>query len=244
MTRIALYRSPSGVRVELSGALLVPKLLSREATLARVALVGARALLLAGDTVEIDVEVGPGCSLDLRDVAGTVAYDQRGGPPAAWHARIRVGDGGSLTWAGEPFVVADGAEVTRSTSVELTGDAVAELRETLVLGRTGEDGGRLRSALHVTRDGRPLLVEDLDLTDPAVRRSPAVLGPYRCVDTLAVLGRRLPEVREGAATPATPATPEPGTGAVTRLDLDGPGTLLRTLAHHAHTSPLPPPSLP
>ncbi len=45
--------------------------------------------------MEIEVEVGPGASLELFDVAGTVAYHGRG-RPAAWHTRLELADGGTL----------------------------------------------------------------------------------------------------------------------------------------------------
>ena len=50
----------------------------------RIGLLATSALLLGGDRVQIEVEVGPGASLELFDVAGTVAYHGRG-QPAAWH---------------------------------------------------------------------------------------------------------------------------------------------------------------
>ncbi|MCI2239228.1 urease accessory protein UreD [Paenibacillus sp. TRM 82003] len=217
MTRVHLH--PGG-RLDLASGALVPRVLSRAPGAARVALVGARALLVAGDDVHLDVAVGAGCALELVEVAGTVAFDQRGGPPASWRVRARLGSGARLTWHGEPFVVADGASVERSTDVELAEGAVALLRETLVLGRTGERGGALLSRTRAHLDGRPLLAEDLDLREPAVRTSPAVLGTARCVDSVTLLGAR-------------PAGDEPDA-----LHLQGPGALARTLTADAHTSDL------
>ena len=202
-----------------SGA-FAPKLLTRGVASARVALVGARALLLAGDDVRIDVRVSEGCTLELVEVAGTVAYDGRGGPASTWTTTVDVAPGARISWAGEPFVVADGAEVTRSLDVSLGPGAVAELRETFVLGRTGERGGSLRCTTHVDLAGKPLLVEDLDLTVDAVRRSPAVLGTARCLDTLSRFGERFEH-------------PD-------ALQLQGPGTLLRWLGTDQHRSPVPP----
>ncbi len=135
----------------------------------RLALVATTALLLGGDAVEIEVELGPGASVQLSEVAGTVAYHGRGSP-ASWHTRIRLADGAVLDWRGEPLVVADGAEVTRGLQLDLAHGARARVRETVVLGRDGERGGRLRSRSTVRRAGRELLVEDLDL-DPGLRRA-------------------------------------------------------------------------
>ncbi|WP_432541592.1 urease accessory protein UreD [Kineococcus sp. SYSU DK002] len=204
-TRVGV--TAGGLRLR-TGA-FAPKLLSRspDGRAVRIALVGARALLLAGDRVAVDVHVGPGCALELVEVAATVAYDGRGGPAATWTTRVRLDAGARLRWDAEPLVVADGAHVERRTDLDLAAGAVARLRETLVLGRSGEAGGSVRLRTRAHLGGRPLLVEDLDLRDPRVRRSPAVLGAHRRLETVVVLGER-DEV--------------PGA-----LHLEGPGTLVR-----------------
>ena len=163
---------------------------------ARVALVGQTALLLGGDEVELQIEVGAGAVLELSEVAGTVAYDGRG-RPAVWATSITLGRGAQLTWAGEPLVVADGADVTRCTSIGLADGASATLRETVVLGRSGEVGGALRSRVRVHREGRPILFEDLQL-DPRDRFGPGLLGRHRVVDSLLALGAEPPDIGDGA----------------------------------------------
>ncbi|MEO7448376.1 MAG: urease accessory protein UreD [Humibacillus sp.] len=184
----------------------------------RIALVATQALLLAGDEVGIDVEVGDGIRLEVLETSGTVAYDMRGGR-ASWDVRACIGAGGGLAWAGLPFVVADGSDVTRRTTVELDEGATAVLRETLVLGRTGEQGGRLTSSLAARLAGRPLLCEELTL-HPASRRDPALLGGARCVDVLTSLGVRLTDP--------------------TALQLERAGSVLRWLGTDAHASTLGP----
>ena len=197
--------------LELRAGAFAPKVLHRspDGRRVRIALVGARALLLSGDRVTVEVRVEAGCSLDLVEVAATVAYDGRGGPAAVWSTNIHLGAGARLRWEAEPLVVADGAQVERHTHVDLAVDATARLRETLVLGRSGETGGAvlLRTRAHLA--GRRLLAEDLDLRDPLVRRSPAVLGAHRRVETLMVLGERIEA---------------PGA-----LQLQQPGSLVRTI---------------
>ena len=86
----------------------------------RIGLLATTALLLGGDEVEIEVSVGEGMRLDLFDIAGTVAYHGRG-RPAAWHVRIELADGAELRYRGEPFVVADGADVHRTLRVDARG---------------------------------------------------------------------------------------------------------------------------
>ena len=197
--------------LELRSGAFAPKVLQRSADgrSVRVALVGARALLLAGDQVAVHVRVGTGCTLELVEVAATVAYDGRGGSPATWSTRIDLAAGARLRWNAEPLIIADGAHVERSTHIDLAAGAVARLHEQLVLGRSGESGGAVRLRSRARLQGQVLLAEDLDLRDTRLRRSPAVLGDHRRMDTLTVLGER--EQAPGA------------------LQLQGPGSLVRLI---------------
>lgn len=221
MTRIEVDVEEGRARCSLSTGLLSPRVLSCDDTGARVALVATSALLLAGDAVRIDVRVGPGAWLHVVETSGTVAYDARGGT-ASWDVTIEVAAGGILVWEGLPFVVAVGADVTRATTAELGTGATLLLRETLVLGRTGEVGGDLRSGMRCSLDGSPALVDDLRLD--ASRTAPGILGDERVVDSVLCLGMR---------PPAT--APSPGRA---HLDLDVPGALVRSLGRDAHTGSL------
>lgn len=225
-TRIEL--DPDGCRLR-RGA-LAPRRLQPRGTTVRIGLVATEALLLAGDAVRIDVVVRVR-RLELVEIGGTVAYDMRDGrtaTDASWEIDVHLADGADLVWHGEPFVVATGADVRRSTTVRLSGGSTATLRERLVLGRTGESGGRLRSRTRASAEGEPLLVEDLDLAPggvgeepggPAARAGYAVLGPHRVLDSVTSLGRRLPD----------------GDGV---LQLAGEGSVARWLGDAPHLSPL------
>nr|WP_256059230.1 urease accessory protein UreD [Streptomyces sp. DpondAA-F4a] len=140
--------------------------------------------------------VGPGARLRLREPAGLVAYDHRGGT-SSWRAVVEVAEGGELTWESQPFVVSSGAAVTRTMQVALAPGARMLWRDTLVLGRSGERGGGVRALTRAVHGGRELLVEDLDLTDPDVRELPGILGPNRIVGAVTALG----------ADPGGPPTP-------------------------------------
>jgi urease accessory protein len=183
---------------------------------ARVALVPDGALLLAGDAVRLDVEVGAGVRLELVEPAGTVAFDMRGGE-ATWEVRIDLAAGAALVWAGEPFVLAAGARVRRSTSVRLDVGSRLALRETLVLGRHQERGGLLEQSWSAYGPGDvPVLVEHLVLDETAHR--PGVLGGHRALGSVVALG--IPVADELCADG--------------RLDLEHGGTVWRGLAHEAH----------
>lgn len=186
-TRISVHRQDGRFRTRLQTGLLRPQPLHGPPDRCRIGLLATTALLLGGDRVELEVLVGPGATLELVDVAGTVAYDGRG-QPASWSVRVEVAEGGRLRWSGEPLVVADGADVRRDLHLELAGGAAVLLRETAVLGRAAQLGGVLRTRTRVHQDGRPVLVEDTELDPAAHRRSPGMLGELRVVDTVLTLG--------------------------------------------------------
>ena len=215
MTVIAVLPGIGRPRLTLVGGNLAPRLLSSDANGARVALVATTALLLGGDSVELDVTVGSGTWLEIVETAGTVAYDARG-QQSTWTVRAHIEDGALLLWHGEPFVVASGANALRCSTFAFGDQAMACLRETIVLGRTGESGGAVRIHNSVTRSETPILVEDLDLRSTTIRRLPGILGTARVVDTVTVLG--------------TPVPPEPTVGNGSRFELDaGAGTVGRVL---------------
>ena len=221
MTRIEVHADGGRARCSVRTGLLSPRLLSADASGARVALVATGALLIAGDRVCIDVHVGAGAWLEVVETSGTVAYDARGGS-AAWDVSIRVDEGGTLVWQGLPFVVSAGADVSRSTTASLARDAALLLRETLVLGRTGEVGGDLRSTTRCVLDGRPAFVEDLRLD--ASRTAPGILGGARVLDSVLCVGTRPPAGHISAGQ--------------VHLDLDAPGAVLRSLGQDAHAGSL------
>ncbi|MFC8800202.1 urease accessory protein UreD [Promicromonospora sp. NPDC057138] len=258
MTRVAVER-PTGfgapVRVRTSDGLLAARLVSRDGARAEVALVARGAMLLGGDHVVVSVQVDQGCALTLTDVGGTVAYDGAG-RECRWDADIRLGPGAALAWAGLPFVVARGADVRRTTTARLAADARLTLRETVVLGRSGERGGRIVLRTDLTDDVGPILVEEL--TAAGDRPVPGVLGAHTVLDTVtAVRGSTevppderpgpgsLPRIGPGPGNRGPAAVPEdaPGVGDAVTLQLERAGTLTRWLGAATHLSPLEPPAL-
>ena len=198
---------------------LRPMLLSSDDRSARVSLVPDGAMLLAGDSVAVEMAVGEGASLTVVEPAGTDAYDMDGGC-ADWSVTITLAPGATLVWAGEPFVVSAGADVTRDTRVTLAPGARHAVRETVAHGRHGERPGRLRTSWSACdHDGRPLLVESLDLD--AASLVPGLLGPHRVLGSVTTVGLDIP----------AEADPDG------RLDLHHGGTLWRHLAEQVHEIP-------
>ena len=121
--------------------------------------------------------------MEIVEPGGTVAYAMRG-RTARWDVTVEVEEGGSLIWHGEPFVVAEGADVLRCATVDVATDARVVIRETLVLGRSGERPGLLVARTDVHRGGNQVLVEELDAA--------LGLGPHRVLDQVLHLGGDFP----------------------------------------------------
>ena len=215
-TRIAIAPADPRASVELGVGALAPRLIARGPRHARIAVTAAGMVLLGGDHVHIAIDVGPGCTLQIEDVGGTVAYP---GAASSWTLDARVGAGGTLLWHGLPFVVTDGAEIERRSSLVLDHDARVVIRETLVLGRYGERGGRLVAELSIADERGPILLERLDIDGRAPE--PGVLGRNRVIDAVTAVGFR-PPTRPGD------------------LEFDQPGSMARHLSDHTHGSPLDP----
>jgi urease accessory protein len=224
VTLVGVRAAGHRAALRLTPGLLSPRLITGDANGAKVALVATTALLLGGDQVDLELDIGPGAWLEIVETAGTVAYDAAG-EPSGWSVRVTVAAGGLLIWHGEPFVVASGANVLRRSHFSLADDASVCVRETVVLGRGGERGGAVRIENRVCQGDLPVLVEHLDLRDRSIRELPGVIGPAAVVDTVMMLG--------GVA----PAQPPPETGTVFAL-AESAGTVGRVLRAGLAGSPV------
>lgn len=212
-SRIAVRPGEGCVRVELVTGALAPRLIERDASSARVALAAAQMLLLDGDAVRIEIEVGAGCTLEIEDIGGTVAYPGT----SSWQVEAHIGAGGRLLWHGLPFVVTSEAHARRRTELVLGAAAAVLVRETLVLGRHGERGGAIDSGITATGTGGPFLVERL--VADAASPGPGILGTHRVIDSVVAIGYR-PQTAPGD------------------LVMEREGAVARFLGHDAHASGL------
>jgi urease accessory protein len=178
----------------------------------RVAVLQSAAMLLAGDEVVVQAEVEEGAGLELIELASTIAHSVRGGAGQRQRVEARVASGGRLVVREEPLIAGTGCDLEREVRVELSDGAAVLWRETIVLGRHGEDPGRVRARLRAEHGGRALLDEQLDTHPLDVLRSALVAGRARVVGTVALLGLR---------------DPDPPSTSV--LELAGPGSLARAL---------------
>ncbi len=169
----------------------------------RAAFVPTQAGPLDGDSERVRIVVGPGATLVVEPIAATLALPGEDGIVLALDIAVRAG--GRLVLDEAPLIVAAGAGVTRRCTIDLEHGAVAALRETIVLGRDGEQPGTLDSTLRATCDGRVLL-HDAARLGPAAAAHVALAPGHRILSTACLLGVR-------AGDPAT--------------DLAGPGSLTR-----------------
>ncbi|GAA3051579.1 urease accessory protein UreD [Pseudonocardia yunnanensis] len=153
---------------------------------ATVHMVGSATTPLGGDDVELEVVVGPGADVVLTGVAATVALPGQGaGTSSRLVVRLRIGDGAGVQYLPEPTIVTRRADHRTELHAELGAGARMRCREVLVAGRSGEASGRFRGLTRVVdvAAGRPLLVQEQELGDPALHASAAHLAERRVLAT-------------------------------------------------------------
>jgi urease accessory protein len=121
--------------------------------------------LVAGDQLEVNVQVAAGAHALLTTPASTKVYRSGQGHQARQQQRLQVAAGGRLEWLPQDTIVYEGAEAALSTRVELAGDAAFLGWEMVCLGRPAAGDrftrGTCRQRFEVFRDGRPLVIERL-----------------------------------------------------------------------------------
>ena len=153
---------------------------------ARVMLVGAMSGPLGGDRFAVEADVGRGARLHVGSAAATIALPGQLKDEARYDVRLTVADGGELHWLPEPLISARGSDLYVTSRVDLAPGARLVLREEQVLGRVGEEPGRLISRLVVRVGGRFVLDQELACGPgaPGGWDGPAVLAGKRAVGQL------------------------------------------------------------
>lgn len=192
---------------------------------ATVSLAASGAGPLGGDRLRLEVEVGPGSALVLREVSSTLLLPGTSGKPSLTEVDVRVAEGATFVWLPEPVIAAHGCRHRMEVRVELEPGARLLLREELVLGRYGEEPGDLVQRLKVRLDGRPLHDQELVVGPGAEGWSgPAVTGGHRALGSVVVVDPAWQETCEGEPS----ATPLEGDAAL--MPLAGPAAVLGALA--------------
>ena len=131
-------------------------------------LVGTAAGPLAGDDLSISLRLRPGARAAFAATGASLAQGRGGADAAALSIRAELADGADLTADPGALVVCRGSRVDVQVELVLGRDAAVRWRELIVLGRTGEPAGRATLRWDVTRLGRPVLRQFVDLADPAL----------------------------------------------------------------------------
>jgi urease accessory protein len=129
-------------------------------------LVGTAAGPLARDDLSVWLRLRPGARAALRATGASLAQGRDRGDAAALSIRADLAEGADLVADPGPLVVCQGSRVDVRVELALGAGAGVEWRELIVLGRTGEPSGRATLRWEVTRLGRPVLRQFVDL-DPA-----------------------------------------------------------------------------
>ncbi|MEU9451786.1 urease accessory protein UreD [Streptomyces sp. NPDC048277] len=156
---------------------------------ARVMVVGAMSGPLGGDRFAVEARVERGARLCVGSVAATIALPGQAKGEARYDVRLDVVDGGELRWLPEQLISAKGSDLHVTTRVDVGAGGRLVLREEQVLGRVGEEPGRLTSRLTVRVAGRAVLDQELACGPgaPGGWDGPAVLAGHRAVGQLVVV---------------------------------------------------------
>jgi urease accessory protein len=146
------------------GPLAVQRPFYPEGGLCHVYLLHPPGGVVGGDTLDIDVGLGPG-SEALVTTPGAGKFYRSAGGVAVQAQSLTVGEGASLEWLPQENILFAGARVVLDTRVRLAAGARLALSEIHCLGRPaiGEvfAEGFLDNRLSVSRGGEPLLEERL-----------------------------------------------------------------------------------
>ncbi|MFE3854092.1 urease accessory protein UreD [Streptomyces griseorubiginosus] len=153
---------------------------------ARVMLVGAMSGPLGGDHFSVAAEVQEGARLHVGSAAATIALPGQTKGEAHYDVRLAVAEGAELHWLPEQLISAGGSDLYVTTRIDLARTGRLVLREEQVLGRVGEEPGRLCSRLVLRVAGRTVLDQELTCGPgaPGGWDGPAVLAGHRAVGQL------------------------------------------------------------
>jgi urease accessory protein len=194
-----------------------------------VYVVGGAAGPIGGDQLGLRISVGAGAFLRVRTAAASIALPGPGGLESVLRVTVEVEAGGRLEYLPEAVVVSADARHATIIALTLADGASLLLRDELLLGRHGEDGGTARTVLRVDYAGRPLLRQALEVsgTDDA-SLGPAVLAGNRAVGCVLRVGQEVNADLLPSPLPAPQSSPE-----VAVMPLAGPGILITALANDA-----------
>jgi urease accessory protein len=173
IARTAAVVEPGGVLGELACAppLTLRQVRSDLPGRCELRLVGTAAGPLADDDLSMSLQLRAGARATLRATGASLAQgggDSCGHRAATLSIRADLAAGSELVADPGALIVCRGSSVEIRVELALGLGAVVEWRELIVLGRTGEPAGAATLRWDVTRLGRPVLRQLIDLADPAL----------------------------------------------------------------------------
>ncbi|MET8031135.1 urease accessory protein UreD [Streptomyces avermitilis] len=206
---------------------------------ARVMLVGAMSGPLGGDHFTVEATVAEGARLHVGSAAATIALPGQAKGEARYDVRLDVAAGGELRWLPEQLISAGGSELYVTSRIDLEPGARFVFREEQVLGRVGEEPGRLTSRLTLRIGGRTVLDQELACGPgaPGGWDGPAVLGGHRALGQLVVVRPEFEREPVGARLLGESAALTPLAGAAVLVTALAPDALqLRRVLDEALSS--------
>jgi urease accessory protein len=178
-------------------------------------LIGTAAGPLAGDDLSICLQLRAGAQATLRAVGASLAQGREGqggaavaglaGVAGTLSIRADLADGADLVADPGALVVCHGSRVDVRLELTLGAGAAVEWRELIVLGRAGEPPGHATLRWDVTRLGRPVLRQFVNLEPGPALRSRAGLIAGRRVLACALISDPARAPRTVVASPVAVA---------------------------------------
>jgi len=177
IARTTAVVEPGGVLGELSCAppLTLRQVRSDDPGRCELRLVGSAAGPLAGDDLALDLRLRTGARATLRATGASLAQGRDRGGAAALSIRADLAAGADLIADPGALIVCQGSRVDVRVELALAEDAAIEWHELIVLGRPGEPPGQATVRWDVTRGGRPVLRQFVEL-DPGLTDGRRVLA--------------------------------------------------------------------
>jgi urease accessory protein len=146
--------------------------------------------LTGGDRLELSLDLAPGARLCATTQTAERAYQSQGSAAeVSFRARI---DGASLHWLPQETILFEASHLSRTTEIDLLGEAEVLLCESLILGRhaMGETlaQARLSDTRMVRRNGLPVWAEGQMLSPQTLAR-PVLLGGATAFGVVALIAR-------------------------------------------------------
>jgi urease accessory protein len=203
-TRVVVEAGGRLGRLHAEPPLTVRRVHAERADTCALCLVGTAAGPLAGDDLALELRLERGARATLTAAGAAIAQGSArtdgsrldGHPPggrddgAASRLVMNASLGDHAVLAADPgaLVVCAGGRVDVAVSIAMAATASVRWRELIVLGRTGAPAGAATIRWDVERDGRPVLRQFVDLTDPRLMAWPGLLAGRRVVATAFVAG--------------------------------------------------------